>query len=159
VTTPNRIDPIGSTKTVPRQTPNTDFGAVLSDSVGQAVRSGAGILSGALGNPVLSSALSSVTQLTTSSPSASKPQVTTSVAGVATLGAAPPAVSQLAMSGGSSWDLLAAQQAIQSDGQSFNMQYLQLQDAMQKESQQFTAVSNIMKVRHDTAKNAINNVH
>jgi hypothetical protein len=41
---------------------------------------------------------------------------------------------------------------------SFNMQYLQLQQKMQDESRRFTLLSNIMKTRHDTAKNSISNV-
>ena len=41
---------------------------------------------------------------------------------------------------------------------SFNLQYLQLQNKMQDESRRFTLLSNIMKTKHDTAKNAINNV-
>ncbi|MBX3181453.1 MAG: hypothetical protein KIT72_13735 [Polyangiaceae bacterium] len=40
----------------------------------------------------------------------------------------------------------------------FNMQYLQLQQSMQDENRKFTTLSNIMKTRHDTAKNAISNV-
>ena len=42
--------------------------------------------------------------------------------------------------------------------ESFNLQYLQLQQNMQGQNRQFTAVSNIMKVKHDTAKAAINNI-
>lgn len=42
--------------------------------------------------------------------------------------------------------------------ESFNLQYLQLQQNMQQQNRQFTMVSNIMKVKHDTAKVAINNV-
>jgi len=42
--------------------------------------------------------------------------------------------------------------------QSFNLQYLQLQQNMQQQNRQFTMVSNIMKVKHDTAKAAINNI-
>ena len=41
---------------------------------------------------------------------------------------------------------------------SFNLQYLQLQQKMQADNRQFTLMSNIMKTKHDTAKNAINNV-
>jgi hypothetical protein len=41
---------------------------------------------------------------------------------------------------------------------SFNLQYLQLQSQMQKENRAYTAVSNIMKTKHDTVKNSINNV-
>jgi hypothetical protein len=42
--------------------------------------------------------------------------------------------------------------------QSFNLQYLALQQAMQDENRQFSLVSNIMKNKHDTAKNSINNI-
>ncbi|MBN2228611.1 MAG: hypothetical protein JW779_03385 [Candidatus Thorarchaeota archaeon] len=42
--------------------------------------------------------------------------------------------------------------------QSFNLQYLQLQQNMQQQNLQFTVVSNIMKVKHDTARSAINNI-
>lgn len=41
---------------------------------------------------------------------------------------------------------------------SFNMQYLQLQSQMQHENRSYTAISNIMKTKHDTAKNSISNV-
>ena len=41
---------------------------------------------------------------------------------------------------------------------SFNLQYLQLQGKFQQDNRQFTAISNIMKTRHETAKNAIGNV-
>ena len=40
----------------------------------------------------------------------------------------------------------------------FNLQYLNLQQNMQHENRQFTMISNIMKTKHDTAKNAISNV-
>ena len=42
--------------------------------------------------------------------------------------------------------------------QSFNAQFLALQNDMQKENRQYTMVSNIMKTKHDTAKAAINNI-
>ena len=42
---------------------------------------------------------------------------------------------------------------------SFNLQYLQLQNAMQNDNRQFTMVSNIMKTKHDTVKNTISNIH
>jgi hypothetical protein len=42
--------------------------------------------------------------------------------------------------------------------QSFNMQYLMLQSAMQDESRRYTMLSNVMKTKHDTAKNSISNV-
>ena|SRR5688500_8321913 len=41
---------------------------------------------------------------------------------------------------------------------SFNMQYLQLQSQMQHENRSYTAVSNIMRTKHDTVKNSISNI-
>lgn len=41
---------------------------------------------------------------------------------------------------------------------SFNLQYLMLQNKISHENRQFTMISNIMKNKHDTAKNAINNL-
>lgn len=40
----------------------------------------------------------------------------------------------------------------------FGLQYLALQESMQQENRQYTALTNIMKTKHDTAKAAINNV-
>jgi len=54
--------------------------------------------------------------------------------------------------------LFKAAREMQEMQQSFNLQFLALQEAMQKENRQFTMVSNVMKTKHDTAKNAINNV-
>ncbi len=61
--------------------------------------------------------------------------------------------------GDSGGDLLEATRALQREAQSFNLQYLQLQEGMQRESREFTALSNVMKVRHDSARSAINNIH
>ena len=41
---------------------------------------------------------------------------------------------------------------------SFNLQYLQLQEKIQMDTRQFNLISNIMKTKHDAAKNALNNV-
>jgi len=54
--------------------------------------------------------------------------------------------------------LLQATKAMQETQMSFNLQYLQLQSQMQDENRTYTAVSNIMKTRHDTVKNSISNV-
>jgi hypothetical protein len=41
---------------------------------------------------------------------------------------------------------------------SYSLQYLQLQQKIQAENREFTALSNVMKARHDAAKNSINNL-
>jgi hypothetical protein len=61
--------------------------------------------------------------------------------------------------GGGEADVLAATRVLQQESQAFNAQYLQLQEGMQRESREFTAISNVMKVRHDSAKAAIQNIH
>lgn len=43
-------------------------------------------------------------------------------------------------------------------GQDMNLQYLQLQESMQSESRQYTAMSNVSKTKSDTAKNSLSNV-
>ena len=54
--------------------------------------------------------------------------------------------------------LLAATKQMQETQMSFNLQYLQLQSQMQHENRAYTAVSNVMKTRHDTVKNSISNI-
>ncbi len=54
--------------------------------------------------------------------------------------------------------LFKAAEEMQEMSQSFNLQYLALQQTMQQENRQFALISNIMKTKHDTAKSAINNV-
>ena len=56
-------------------------------------------------------------------------------------------------------DLLEATRTLQREAQTFNLSYLRLQEAMQRESREFTALSNVMKVKHDSAKAAIHNIH
>src|ERR1041384_6727912 len=54
--------------------------------------------------------------------------------------------------------LLNATKQMQETQMTFNLQYLQLQTQMQHENRSYTAVSNIMKTKHDTVKNSINNI-
>jgi hypothetical protein len=63
-----------------------------------------------------------------------------------------------AAAGGSGGDAFEAARLLQAEGQSFNLRYLELQERLQRESREFTAMSNVMKVRHDAARAAIQNV-
>jgi hypothetical protein len=54
--------------------------------------------------------------------------------------------------------LIQAAKQMQETQMSFNIQYLQLQSQMQNENRTYTAVSNILKTRHDTVKNSISNI-
>jgi hypothetical protein len=77
------------------------------------------------------------------------------IAGATGVGAS---VASAAAAGGEG-DLLTATRALQQQSQSFNLQYLQLQESLQQESREFTTLSNVMKVKHDSAKAAIQNIH
>ena len=54
--------------------------------------------------------------------------------------------------------LLNATQQMTELNQTFNLQYLQLQEKMQQENREFTAMSNVMKAKTDTAKNSLSNL-
>jgi hypothetical protein len=60
--------------------------------------------------------------------------------------------------GSSTQSLMDQTKAMQEMQMSFNLQYLNLQNKMQNENRQFSTISNVLKTKHDTAKNAINNV-
>jgi hypothetical protein len=154
----NRIASLSITPTVPRQTPRNEFGAVLARTANEAVKNGAGLVSSMVpGGPALSAAVSSARSTVSSVASGATSTVPSGgVSGVG--GAAGSAGSAGALGKGEQWDLLEAQKMMQAEGQAFNAAYLQLQNEMQRESREHNAVSNIMKVRHDSAKAAINNI-
>lgn len=54
--------------------------------------------------------------------------------------------------------LLQAAREMEKMQQGFNIQYLDLQKRIAHENRRFSMVSNTMKNKHDTAKNAVNNV-
>lgn len=159
-----------------RQAPKTDFGSVMSTGLSRTANAvmNAGQLAAPFipGGAVLSAAINGVGAVkasaqgysdSTSIGSNSTGLVTgsgmtatigstagTSVPG--TVGAVPGAVT------GDSGTMMAQMQQFQEMNMSFNMQYLMLQQKMQSENRQYSALSNVMKTKHDTAKNAINNV-
>jgi len=54
--------------------------------------------------------------------------------------------------------LKSATQELQQITAALDLHYLQLRNNLARENRQFTMMSNIMKVKHDTAKAAINNI-
>ncbi len=54
--------------------------------------------------------------------------------------------------------LADAVRALKRDAAQWNRQFQGLQERVQEESRRFQTISNVMKTRHDTAKNAIGNV-
>lgn len=161
-----------------RQTPGTSFASALStglsktaDVVGSTLQAAAPAIPALA---VVSAAISSVGGLRQAAGGLGAPNATVLTpagnsgggfgaaggsAGAGGAGAAGPGSLQALASGGDKQAQLAMhQQGMMEMNQSFNMQYLGLQQQMQQENRQFTLLSNIMKTKHDTAKNAINNV-
>ena len=151
----NRLPSLTITQTVPRQTPRNDFGAVLARAAHEVVRSGAGVVGGMIpAGPIVSAAVSSAkTTVSTVVPVGTSTTVSSPASAAAAGGSL-----GVSTGNGDAWDLLEAQKAMSAEGQKFNAAYLHLQNEMQKESREHNAVSNIMKVRHDSAKAAINNI-
>ncbi|MFY0529471.1 hypothetical protein ACN28I_42015 [Archangium gephyra] len=145
----NRIGSLSITPTVARQTPQNDFGTVFARTAQEVVKAGAGIAASMMpGAPMVSAAVASISSVVSSTAS--------SVGGASAVGGAG-GVGGTA-GGGEQWDLLAAQREMQAEGMKMNLAYMNLQNEMQAESRAHNAISNIMKVRHDSAKAAINNI-
>ncbi len=152
-----------------RQAPRTDFGSVMStglsrgtDAVLQAGQLAAPFIPG---GAVLSAAVTGVGSLKSSAAGMTSGSAT----GLNSSGLSASSGMTGSISGGSTAatgatgstgvdSTMAAAKQMQEMNMSFNMQYLMLQQKMQADNRQFTTLSNIMKTKHDTAKNAINNV-
>ncbi|NOK39786.1 hypothetical protein [Corallococcus exercitus] len=165
--------------TTARQTPNTSFGARvqngLNSTVG-AVGAGVGAVAGFVpGAGIVSAAVSSAQTFSGASgsgmqggpyvgvmntgsgavPSTNLPGPGTGVStgGSTSLGTSVGG----SASGGQVSDQLTNNSSLKTMMDD-NVKLLNLQSAMQHESQLFTAVSNVMKSRHDTTKNSIGNI-
>jgi hypothetical protein len=158
-----RISSLSIAPSIERQTPKTDFGPTFARAAREVVTSGAGLVGGMLPSGPISSAVVSTLRGTVSAvvPSGGATSAA-AVGGSSAVGSAATvrsgATGTAATGQGDAWDLLEAQKLMAADGQKFNMAYLALQNEMQKESREHNAISNIMKVRHDSAKAAINNI-
>lgn len=148
----NRIQSITVAPTTERKAEPGRFGATLRAAAAGVARGVATTVDLAApyvpGGTVLSAAVRSVVRR----PGAFGPD-----AGTSALGSA--ATSAVTSGAADDGDVLAATRELQRESQTFNLQYLQLQESMQRESREFTALSNVMKVKHDSAKAAINNIH
>lgn len=69
-----------------------------------------------------------------------------------------PAAALTGAIGGAGGDSMGSIRQSQEDAREFNMEYLELQQEMQADNRQFTAMSNVLKARHDTARAAISNM-
>ncbi len=158
----NRIGSLSITPTVARQTPQNDFGTVFARTAQEVVRSGAGVMASLVpGGAAVSAAVSSVSSVVSGATSSIRgASAMPTPGGVGGAGGGTSGAGGLTGSTGKGdqWDLLAAQKEMQAEGAKMNLAYMNLQNEMQAESRAHNAISNIMKVRHDSAKAAINNI-
>lgn len=165
----NRIQNLSAVQTVGRQTPKKDFGDELASVASKGARIGLGIVGSAVGaNPVVNAAVSTVTGAVSAVTGVTSQNVGTSqsasmaaMSGITPVGGGRTQFAQTGaaqLEGGGAMDTLSRQEMMNHDSQAFSAMYLQLQNSMQQESRQFNAISNVIKVRHDSAKAAINNI-
>jgi len=156
----NHINQLSVTPTVARQTPKNEFGEVLKNTLSQGAQVVSGALMGVLGgNPIVSAAVSSVSQLAnspgraasgTAAMAASSGVVNT--AGSGSIGTvAQGSVSPDQANLGSMNDMMRQMRADADHSIAVQMQ-------MQQESRDYNTISNVLKTRHDSAKAAINNI-
>jgi hypothetical protein len=148
----NRIESITIAPTTERKAEPGRFGVTLRAAAAGLARGLAATVELAApyvpGGTVLSAAVRSAANAARGRPVGFGPDAGTALAAATTSGAV-----------GGEDDVLAATRALKQEARTFNLQYLQLQEGMQRESREFTALSNVMKVKHDSAKSAINNIH
>ncbi|MBL8953419.1 MAG: hypothetical protein JNK82_21775 [Myxococcaceae bacterium] len=153
---PNRINSLAFTVTGKRQTPKNEFGQVLSNVISGAMKTGAGIIGSIPGVPVVSAAVNAV-QGVVSTNYAQGPQ---QVFGGG--GGGGPGLNTTIGGGGNVMsgapDRPVYENSAVREMAAMSDYYMKMQNEMQRESREFNAVSNIIKVRHDSAKAAINNI-
>ncbi len=145
----NRINQLSVDSSSGRQTPKDDFGAMLGRGVSRTSGALLGVASAVVpGGAILSAAVSETAGRAMGGGGSTTGQVggTGYTAGSSGTG------------GASASSGLESQADLMKQNQQWTEQYLKLQTEMQQESRQFTAISNVLKVRHESAKTAINNV-
>jgi hypothetical protein len=143
------------------------FGAVLAGA--RPILKGAELVAGVLpGGPLLAAAVKAAPAVM-SGPGAAAPggggvSMTPRVAGApaAAIGGAAPAGIGGAAPPGTGGSASGGEQggieSVLAESQAFNLYYLQLQEEISAENRQYSAMSNLLKARHDTVKNAIGNI-
>lgn len=157
---------ISLTPTVARQTQQQPFGAVLKNALSAASQMSGTLLGAVPGGGIVSAAVSSVTSLASRGTSGA---VGRASSGVVALGGGA-TTGGVASSGGGGGGSVTSQMAGSSGDVPANLtgmleimrgeadRSIMMQMNMQSESREYNALSNVLKVKHDSAKAAINNL-
>ncbi|GMU62597.1 MAG: hypothetical protein AMXMBFR34_43600 [Myxococcaceae bacterium] len=154
----NKLNNISLTPTVARQTPRNEFGNVLKNTLEGASKA-VGVVSGALmgsipGGGVISAAVSSVTNLASSGGGVAS--AGRAASGVQTVSSSSSPATGQVTDGGTGMPDSIGDMVNQMRAEANRSMLMQMN--MQSESREYNAVSNVLKVRHDSAKSAINNI-
>ena len=170
----SHIARISVTPTVARQTPKNDFGQVLNNSLNGVLHAGS-VVGSLTGMPIISSAVSAVSSLVNG---ATAVRGSAAATGVVNLSNASPGTGSVV--GGAGGGIVAVGSTVA--GGSINRspgtagvepagmndmlsgmraeadRSMMMQLQMQNESREYNTLTNILKLRHDSAKAAINNI-
>lgn len=155
---------ISLTPTVARQTQQQPFGAVLKNALSAASQMSGTLLGAVPGGGIVSAAISSVTSLASRGTSSAVGRASSGVValgggattgGVASSGGGGSVSSQMADSSG---DVPSSLTGMLETMRRESDRSVMMQMNMQSESREYNALSNVLKVRHDSAKAAINNL-
>jgi hypothetical protein len=166
----DNVNRLSITKTVQRQTPKTEFGQVLKNTLTTGANLAGKIVGGIAGMPIVSAAVSSVSAMAGGSGSSAgrTSGVAQAATGIVNVGPSGGGTASVSSGGGaigtSGVDpTVTAYEPNDMNGMISAMRAesdrsMALQMSMQQESRDYNTLSNVIKVRHDSAKAAINNI-
>ena len=150
----SRIDQVSVTTTMPRQSQKQEFGELLKNSLQQGAKA-VGMVSGAVlqnmpGTGVVSAAVSAVTNFASQAPHSAS----AASSGVININGGAAAAGGGLANAATSGDMNGMVNEMRAEAN----RSMAMQMAMQQESREYNTISNVLKVRHDSAKAAINNI-
>ncbi len=164
----DNVNRLSITTTVPRQTPKNEFGQVLKNTLTTGANLAGKIVGGVTGMPIVSAAVSSVSALAGGSTAGRAATVAQAASGIQNIGAtgngisSPGAGPAIPGAGGTDPNITAHDpadmQGMIDAMRAESDRSMALQMSMQQESRDYNTLSNVIKVRHDSAKAAINNI-
>jgi len=152
-----RIDVI-STDTAARVTPESgaQFRDVLTRGAGAILRGAEAAVSALPGAPIVAAAVRPGSSV--GGPAGLRPMGMTPPGASAGVGLGSAEGPTGGASGAAPGQEAGSVESALAQSQEFNLYYLQLQEQLAAENRSYSAMSNVLKARHDTVKNAIGNI-
>jgi hypothetical protein len=140
--------------------PAQPFKAVMSASASAILSGAEQAVTRLPGGPILAAALRSPATDVGASPAVASPSVASAGAGLSRSpeGGAGTAGASGGVGVGGTTDSSGGVEAALNQTANENLYFIELQERISAESRNYTAISNVLKARHDTVKNAIGNI-